>query len=313
MERPITSMESKRILLTGHKGLVGSAILEENIDNIVTYPCRLNSMDCLSDFIKDNHINTIIHCAAIVGGIVANANKIDFYLENSKLNNIVFEASYKNHVKQFINLSSTCVFPDNIDYPLTEEKVYLGPPHFSNDAYAISKRDMSMLCAFAFAQGLDYTTLIPCNIYGKNDNYNISESKSHVLPALVHKCYLAKLNNIDFIVGGNGNPLREFLYADDLARIIKQLLYSSFEVPESLIVSPAEEVSIKECAEIIADIMKFKGKIVFDPNFPNGQLRKPSSNKKLKEFLPDIVFTDFRQGLEESIEWFIDNYEIARR
>ena len=77
--------------------------------------------------------------------------------------------------------------------------------------------------------------------------------------------------------------------------------------------SPAEEVSIKECAEIIADIMKFKGKIVFDPNFPNGQLRKPSSNKKLKEFLPDIVFTDFRQGLEESIEWFIDNYEIARR
>ena len=167
---------------------------------------------------------------------------------------------------------------------------------------------MQYLCAEARKEGRNFCTLIPCNIYGENDNYNLTNA--HVIPALIHKCYLAKLNNEKFIIGGDGSPLREFLYSKDLAKIISNLLDK--DLPDSLIVSGDEEYSIKECVQKIVKIMNFNGEIFYDKSFPNGQKRKPSDNSKLKNII-NFPFTNFDSGLENSVKWFINNYEDCRK
>jgi GDP-L-fucose synthase len=298
-----------KILLTGHNGLVGSAILNE-ID-CVTYPNRINHQKSFEEFLMDNKIDTVIHAAGKVGGLQTNfENKIDFYIENSKLNNIVFESCYKNKIQNLINFSSTCVFPDAIEYPLTEDKVFQGPPHFSNDAYAYSKRMMQMLCRLAQEEGLNYTTLIPTNIFGEKDNFNLYHG--HVLPALIHKCYLAKQNNTEFVIWGSGLALREFVYSADVAKIVKDLLCKKINY-DSLIVSSSHEITIANCAKLIAKFMKYDAKIIFDTSKPEGQFRKPTNNLRLKSVLPNFEFTNFEFALENSVNWFIENYSTLRK
>jgi GDP-L-fucose synthase len=298
-----------KILLTGHNGLVGSAILNE-ID-CVTYPNRINDQKSFEEFLMDNKVDTVIHAAGKVGGLQTNfENKIDFYLENSKLNNIVFESCYKNKIQNLINFSSTCVFPDEIEYPLTEDKVFQGPPHFSNDAYAYSKRMMQMLCRLAREEGLNYITLIPTNIFGENDNFNLYHG--HVLPALIHKCYLAKQNNTEFAIWGSGLSLREFVYSADVAKIVKDLLCKKINY-DSLIVSSSHEITIANCAKLIAKFMKYDAEIIFDTSKPEGQFRKPTNNLRLKSVLPNFEFTNFEFALENSVNWFIENYSTLRK
>jgi GDP-L-fucose synthase len=298
------------ILLTGHKGLVGSAIAKE-IDCITTN--RIENYDTFDIFLKDYNIDTIIHTAAKVGGVKANLeNKIDFYIQNSNLNNIVFEAAYKNNIQRLINFSSTCVFPDKANLPLTENQVFNGPPHYTNDAYAYSKRMMQLLCNIASEQGYGYVTLIPTNIFGPNDNYNLNNC--HVLPALIHKCFLAKQNNDTFIVWGSGKPLREFIYSKDLAKLIKTYISKPLMVPyESFILPSYEEKSIQECAELIAKILNFNGDIKFDTTKPEGQFRKPANSEKFEKFVDTFNPTPFEQAIEESISWFVDNYPNVRK
>ena len=298
-----------KILLTGHNGLVGKAI--SNIVNVITYPKRINDYDDFLHFLNEHKIEIIIHTAAKVGGVKANyENKIDFYLENSKLNNIVFEASINcPTIKRFINFSSTCVFPYNAIYPLNEVQIFYGPPHYTNDAYAYSKRMMQYLCE----QKENYFTLIPTNIFGPHDNYNLQNG--HVIPSLIHKCYLAKQNNTDFVVWGSGNPLREFIYSKDLAKIVFHFLFNNPENEKikSFIISNEKEISIKDCAYQIANAFDFKGKIVFDESGEEGQFRKPTDTSLLKYNMPGLSFTPFDTAIQESVEWFIENYEIARK
>lgn len=297
-----------KILLTGHKGLVGSAILQEL--DCIYYPERIIDKNKFEEFVLDNKVDTIIHAAGKVGGLQANfENKIDFFLENSKLNNIVFEVCYNNRIKNLINFSSTCVFPDNVTYPLTEEKIFQGSPHFSNDAYAYSKRMMQMLCGLAKNQGLNYCTLVPTNIFGENDNYNLYSG--HVIPSLIHKCYIAKQNKTDFVVWGTGSALREFVYARDVAKIVKQLLFKSSNY-DSIIVSNSKEISIKECAQLIAKYSRLESSVVFDDKKPEGQFRKPTSNERFKDVFGDFEFTDFETALKNSVDWFFKNYPKCR-
>jgi GDP-L-fucose synthase len=166
------------------------------------------------------------------------------------------------------------------------------------------------ISAYNQQYGTKYFTLIPCNLYGQNDNYNLETS--HVIPSLIHKVYLAKLNNTDISVWGSGKPLREFIFAKDVADISIKLL-DVYDNTKPIIVSNSIETSIEELIVTICDIMDFKNKIIFDKSKPDGQFKKPSDNTYLKSIIGDYNFTPLKDGLEETIEYFLKNYDTLRK
>jgi GDP-L-fucose synthase len=298
-----------KILLTGHRGLLGSAIANEvNVETVDGYITDVND---LSFYLKEGEIDTIIHAAAKVGGVLHNTeNKVDYWLQNTKLNNIILEAALEQKIKKIINFSSTCVFPANCEYPLKEEYMHNGAPHESNNAYAYAKRMMQFMCSELRDSEREFFTIVPTNIFGPNDNFNLY--KGHVLPALIHKCYLAKNKNEDLVIWGSGEPLREFVFSKDLAKITKKLLEIKTTY-DSIIVSNSKEISIRECAEIVSKAMGFKGNIIFDKSKPDGQFRKPTDTTRFKSVFPDFVFSDFNESLNETVDWFLTNYNNLKK
>ena len=256
--------------------------------------------------------DAVIHCAAKVGGLKANmTHKGDFFYQNIMMNTNVIEASRKHGVQKLVAFLSTCVFPDDVEYPLTPSKIHLGKPHFSNDAYAYAKRMADVqIQAYREQFGLSYFSVVPTNIYGPGDNYDLENG--HVVPTLIHKFYLAKQNGEDVKIWGTGSPLREFVYSQDVALLTEKLLFN-YEGSEPVIISTSHEFSIKELAETIAEIMEFEGEIIFETEKPDGQLRKPSDNSVIKSMFPDFSFTTLRDGLKKSIEWFVENYPNVRK
>ena len=303
-------MENK-ILITGGNGLVGSEFIGDQyfkpsskdydlIDRDQTYRLMLKGFD------------SIIHCAAKVGGLGSNMNfKGDFFYQNITMNTNIIEGARLSKVKNLVAFLSTCVFPDNVEYPLTENKRHLGPPHFSNDAYAYAKRMVDVqIKAYKEQYGLNYKSVIPSNIYGPNDNYDLVNG--HVIPSLIHKCYLARENKTDFMIWGSGKPLREFIYSKDVAKLTEWVLYN-YQENEPIILSTSEEISIRDVVGMIVEIMNFKGNVVFDSSKPDGQFRKPSDNSKIKNYLPNFQFTPIYEGLKETIEYFEKNYNVIRK
>jgi GDP-L-fucose synthase len=298
-----------KTLVTGGNGLVGSAINSE------FKPLRrnLNLMNLreIVRYITMNNIDSIIHCAAKVGGIKANSEHLgEFYYENMVMNTNVLEAARVAGVKKVVSFLSTCVFPDDAIYPLTPCQIHLGEPHPSNYAYAYAKRMLEVQSrAYRDQYGCNFVTVIPCNIYGPHDNFNLESG--HVIPSLIHKCYLAKQNNTDFEIWGTGKPYREFIYSKDVGNITQWVL-GNYDDSEPLIISPDEEISIDVIAQEIAHRMGFEGNVVYNGKM-DGQLKKPSNNMTLKHFLPDYKFVPIEEGLQKSIDWFVENYEDARK
>jgi GDP-L-fucose synthase len=302
-------MTQSKILVTGGTGLVGSAI---NADIKIGKKFDLtnsNVCDLLFEEYKPTHV---IHCAAKVGGLGGNMNyKGEYFYDNIMINTNVIESARKSGVKNLVAFLSTCVFPDDIEYPLTEKKIHLGPPHFSNDAYAYAKRMADIqIRAYREQYGLNYTSVIPCNIYGPNDNFSLEHG--HVIPMLMHKLYLAQQNNTDFIVWGSGKPLREFIFSKDVAQLSEWVL-NNYNESEPIILSTSNEISIKDLVDLLVKEFEFKGKVIFDTSKPDGQYRKPSDNSKLKSYLPNFEFTSIEDGLKETVKWFKENYETARK
>jgi GDP-L-fucose synthase len=298
-----------KLLVTGGKGLVGSEI---SADVKIGREYDLtNSHECDLMF-KDHNPTHVIHCAGKVGGVVDNMNrKGEYFYDNLMINTNVIEAARKNGVENLVCFLSTCVFPDNVEYPLTENKVHLGEPHNSNYPYAYAKRMADVqIRAYREQYGINYTTVIPCNIYGPNDNYSLQ--RGHVMPMLIHKLHLAQQNNTDFIVWGSGEPLREFIYSKDVAKLAEWAV-TNYNESESIILSTAEEIKIKDLVDLLVQEFNFKGNVVFDTTKPNGQLRKPSDNSKLKSYLPDFKFTPIEEGIKETVKWFKENYETTRK
>lgn len=304
-----------RLLITGQSGLVGSQFKGDLI-SLNSRVCDLRdskAVDSLFSFYtnkeiqKEYAVDKVIHTAAKVGGVGANMNfKGEFFYDNIMMNTNVIEACRKYGVEKLVVFLSTCVFPDNVEYPLTEKKIHLGPPHFSNDAYAYSKRMADIqIRAYREQYGLNYTSVIPTNIYGHNDNFNIENG--HVIPSLIHKCFLARENKTDLTIWGSGKPLREFIYAKDVAELTKWVL-DNYDEPEPIILSTSDEISIRDVVDIIVKYMNFKGKVIFDSSKPDGQFRKPSDNSKIKKYLPNYEFIPFHIGMKETIEWFENNY-----
>lgn len=302
-------MKGKRLLVTGANGLVGSEIkadIRVGREYDLTNPRETNR---LLEFYKPTHI---IHCAGKVGGIGGNMNAMgQYFYENLMINTNIVESARKHGVEKLLCFTSTCIFPDQIDYPLTEDKIHLGPPHETNYGYGYSKRMAEVqIRAYNQQYGTKYFTVIPCNIYGPNDNYNIESS--HVVPSLIHKAYLAKMNNTDLYVWGSGAPLREFIFAKDVARICERLM-DFYDGTKPVIISPSQEVSIKEVVTIICDIIGFKKNIIFDINKTDGQFRKPSDNTYLKSVIGEYEFVPLRDGLQETINYFLNNYNNIRK
>ena len=300
-----------RILVTGGNGLVGSEFVGDKY-----YKPTSNEFDLINTDdtyrLMNKGFDGVIHCAAKVGGVGGNMKyKGEFFYNNIMINTNVIEEARLNDVKKLVSFLSTCIFPDNIDYPLTEKKIHLGPPHFSNDAYAYAKRMADIqIRSYKEQYGLNYKSVIPTNIYGPNDNYNLENG--HVIPSLIHKCYLAKEHNTPFTIWGSGKPLREFIFSRDVAKLTEWVL-DNYEESEPIILSTSDEISIKDVVDIIVELMNFKGEVVFDDSKPDGQFRKPSDNSKIKHYLPNFKFTPLYEGLKETIEYFEKNYSSIRK
>lgn len=297
-------------LITGGNGLIGS----EFNDGI---KITRNDFDLIDPNQVDNMYNTykpdcVIHTAARVGGVGANMSyKGEFFFENIMMNTNVVHYAKKHKVKKLLAFLSTCVFPDKIDYPLTESKIHLGPPHISNNAYAYAKRMVGVhINSYNEQYGTKYFCVIPTNVYGPKDNYNLENG--HVLPSIIHKCYNAIVNKTDLVLWGDGSPLREFIFSRDIAKICDYLL-DNYNQTEPVILSTSQEISIKEVANIVTKIMGYKKEIVWDTSKPSGQYRKPSDNSKLKTILNNFEFTPIYEGLEETINYFIKNYNKIRK
>ena len=301
-----------KILVTGGYGLVGSEFKSDEYYRLSSKETDLRIGKDVDLLLSKNKFDGVIHCAGKVGGIAANMNyKGEYFYENVMINTNIIESSRKNNIKNLVAFLSTCVFPDQVEYPLTENKIHLGPPHFSNDAYAYAKRMADIqIRAYKEQYDLNYKSVIPSNIYGPNDNYSIANG--HVLPSLIHKCYLARENKTPLTIWGSGKPLREFIFSKDITKLTEWVLYN-YNENEPIILSTSEEISIGEVVDMIVEIMNFKGEIIFDSSKPDGQFRKPSDNSKIKNYLPNFKFTSIYEGLKETIEYFEKKYTIIRK
>ena len=298
-----------KLLVTGGYGLVGTHIKS---DIKIGREVNLIDPNLTYEALEKHKPTHIIHCAGKVGGLGGNMNyKGEYFYDNIMINTNVIESARKVGVENLVCFLSTCVFPDNIEYPLTEKKIHLGEPHSSNYPYAYAKRMADIqIRAYREQYGLNYKSVIPTNIYGSNDNFSLEHG--HVIPMLIHKLFLAKETKTDFIVWGSGKPLREFIYAKDVARLSEWVL-NNYNESEPIILSPSSEISIRDLVDLLVNYFNFKGKVIFDDSKPDGQFRKPSDNSKLMSYLPDFKFTPIEEGLKETVEWFIENNTYARK
>ena len=304
-------MENK-ILVTGGYGLVGSEFNSLNYIPLSSSEADLRVRSEVDNVLEKINFDGIVHCAAKVGGVGGNMKyKGEFFYDNIMMNTNIIESARQHDINNLVVFLSTCVFPDNVEYPLTEKKIHLGPPHFSNDAYAYAKRMADIqIRAYREQYGLNYKSVIPTNIYGPNDNYDIKNG--HVIPSLIHKCYLARENKVPFTIWGTGNPLREFIFSKDVAKLTEWVL-ENYDEPEPIILSTSDEISIKDVVDIIVELMNFKGEVKWDSSKPDGQFRKPSDNGKIKSYLPDFEFTPLYDGLKYTIDFFEKNYNNVRK
>jgi len=317
------------ILVTGGTGLVGKAIqyvIETEPAGSrfgkrpnETWVFASSSEGDLRDTIATQKLfekykpTHVIHLAALVGGLFRNMKyKLTFLRDNTLINDNVLQTSHETGVKKVISCLSTCVFPDKVTYPLDETKIHLGLPHESNFGYAHAKRMVDVANhAYKDQFGSNFTSAIPTNVFGPHDNFDLEDS--HVIPGLLHKCYLAKKNGTPFVVSGTGKPLRQFIYSRDLAKLfIWQLREYDDVEPLILSVGEDEEVSIKQVADSIVKAIGFQGDYSFDIARADGQFRKPATNKKLIGLIGEFKFTPFEQALDETAKWFVENYHNAR-
>ena len=301
-----------RILVFGSNGLVGAnlkdVLNQTNHQNFFSTrkDTNLFSYEETSNLIKDFSPDVIINCAARVGGIVANdKNRTEFLLENLKININVLESLVKLNPIKFINLGSSCIYPLNAENPITEESIMSGKLEPTNSAYAMAKLTAIELGNSIRKEfGHEIINLMPTNLYGKFDNF--SEIDSHVIPGLIRRMHKAKTSNHEtFNVWGTGKPLREFLYAEDLAKAILFILDNKIN-DELINVGSNIEISIKDLALKIKSVVGFNGEVEFDLDMPDGNPRKLLDSSKIFDYgWSPLVGLD--EGLSITYDWYLKN------
>lgn len=303
-----------KIYLAGHNGLVGRAtanLLSENgYNNIITVSSSdldLRVQKDVIDFIKDSKPGLIIDAAAKVGGIYANKTfPYSFLMDNLQIQNNLFHAAKINEIKNFIFLGSSCIYPKFCPQPIKEEYLLTSELEETNKWYALAKIAGVMACdAIRLEYGYNYISLMPTNLYGENDNFDLKTS--HVIPALIRKFHEAKINNNSAVIlWGTGNPLREFMHVTDLANAI--LFVIENDVDEFLYnVGTGKDLSIKELAQMIQKIVGHKGEIVWDDSMPDGTPKKLLSVDKLNS-IGWSTSVELEDGLRRTYNWFKDDF-----
>lgn len=280
-EKTAVMDKNAKIYVAGHRGMVGSAIVRElnrqGYSNIMTRThkeldlCRQSATEA---FFLEERPEYVFLAAAKVGGIIANQNALaDFMYENMILEMNVIHSAWKSGCKKLEFLGSSCIYPRMAPQPMTESCLLTGELEKTNEAYALAKISGLKYCEFLNRQyGTDYISVMPTNLYGPNDNYHLTDS--HVLPALIRRFHEAKVNNqAEVICWGDGSPLREFLYVDDLARLCVFLM-NHYSGNETVNAGTGREYSIREVAELVAGIIGYRGEIKWDTTKPNGTPRK---------------------------------------
>lgn len=303
-----------RILVTGGGGLLGSSLAASETDSTVLIARRedadLRDFAQVESLLERLQPDAIIHAAALVGGIGGNLMKSgEYFFENTQINLNVLEAARRFGITNLVTFMSTCVFPNQSVFPLTVDQLHAGPPHESNFGYAYSKRMLEVQArGYNHQWGTAYKLLVPSNMYGAHDNFNLLEG--HVIPALIHKTYRAREFGEPLEIWGSGTAQREFVFAPDVARVALAAL--KIDLNEPLIVSPGEEVSIRELVELVTAALDYHGEIRFDASKPDGQLRKPSDIGPFRQSFEDFQFTPLVEGLAETVSWFVQKYPEVR-
>ena len=313
-------MLKSRILVTGGNGMVGCAVKKISKDYERFNFIFLSSSDgdlrikknCIEIFNKYKP-KYVIHLAANVGGLFKNMdNNVEMFEDNILINLNVLQTCYQFSVKKVISCLSTCVFPYEVVYPITEELLHIGPPHCSNEGYSYAKRMLEVQSRLYNEQcNCNFINVVPTNLYGPFDNFSLENG--HVIPSLINKCYLAKDADKDFEIRGSGKPLRQFLYSYDFADIIMEILLD-YNDKDTIIVAPNEEdeVSINYVSKVIANEFRYN-KIVFNDQYADGQYKKSVSNKKLMNFLKKYKFTSLEEGVGNTVKWFLKNRQDCRK
>ena len=279
-----------KIYVAGHRGMVGSAIVRkleaQGFNKILTRTSKeldLRDQGAVNEFFESEKPDVVVLAAAKVGGIVANNTyRAEFLYDNLAIQNNVIHSAYKNDVRKLLFLGSSCIYPKLAPQPLTEDALLTGELEPTNEPYAIAKIAGIKMCeAYRDQYGVNYISAMPTNLYGPNDNYH--PQNSHVLPALLRKFHEAKINNNPSVeIWGTGSPLREFLHVDDLAEACVFLL-NNYDEKSFVNVGVGEDISIKDLALLIKDIVGYEGDLVFDTTKPDGTPRKLMSVKRIND------------------------------
>ncbi|EJT6493242.1 GDP-L-fucose synthase [Clostridium perfringens] len=306
--------KNSKIYVAGHRGLVGSAIVrnleEKGFNNII---CRthkeldLTNQNEVRRFFEEERPEYVFLAAAKVGGIHANNTyPADFIYENLMIQNNVIKAAHDFEVKKLLFLGSTCIYPKMAPQPIKEDYLLTGSLEETNEAYAVAKIAGLEMCKFFKRQyGDNFISCMPTNLYGPNDNFDLKNS--HVLPALIRKFHEAKVNNSEVVeVWGTGKPLREFLYVDDMADACVFLM-ENYDGEQHVNIGTGVEVSIRELAETVKEVVGFAGELVFNTDMPDGTPRKLTTVDKLNG-LGWKHKVDLNNGIKMAYEWFLENY-----
>ncbi len=311
--------KNAKIYVAGHRGMVGSAIVRElrrqGYGNILTRTHKeldLINQQAVNDFFEAEKPEYVFLAAAKVGGIEANSSApADFMYENMMLEMNVIHAAWKNGCKKLEFLGSSCIYPRMAPQPMAEGCLLTSPLEKTNEAYALAKISGLKYCEFLNRQyGTDYISVMPTNLYGPNDNYH--PTHSHVLPALIRRFHEAKeAGSTEVVCWGDGSPLREFLYVDDLANLCVFLM-NNYSGNETVNAGTGKELTVKELAETVARIVGYEGKIVWDTTKPNGTPRKLLDVSKAAS-LGWVYSTELQDGIRLAYEDFLSNPMRAER
>jgi len=309
--------KNEKIYVAGHRGMVGSALVrklqDDGFNNLIlktSSQLDLRAQEQVEKFFVDEKPDYVFLAAARVGGIDANNNyRAEFIYENLMIQNNVIHASYVNNVKKLLFLGSSCIYPKFAPQPLKEEYFLTGELEYTNEPYAIAKIAGIKMCdAYRQQYGCNFISVMPTNLYGPNDNYDLSTS--HVLPALVRKFHEAKIRGKkEVVIWGTGKPKREFMHADDLADACGFLM-EKYNEPGFINIGVGEDLEIKELAQLIKEIVGFEGMIVQDTSKPDGTPRKLMDVSKLHR-LGWKAKISLRVGIDNVYREFVSSHVMA--